>query len=167
MKVYAKTYDINGITCIKQGLSVSKNKSREHRDIRLVCDKVGNIKEIVKNIGKELDENYEYDEVAYVEFTETDRYIDCEIDTWENEDGTKGRYLGVLVYDYGFYDERKKEIELFTSNDCIIITTNPNEYTLDKDYNTFDFDNINSYKEFRVYAEAVMTVVQRVRQYKE
>ncbi len=167
MEAYAKTYNINGITCVTQVLSVSKNKSIERRGMLIVCDKDGNIKESVKNIETESDENYEYDEVAYVEFTETDRYINCEMSTWENEDGTKGRYLGVLIYDYGFYDEMVKAVRLFTNNDCIMITTVKNEYTLDKDYNTFDFDNINSYKEFGVYAEAVMTVVQRVKQYKD
>ena len=169
-RAYAKTYDINGITCIKQGLSVSKNKSREHRGMSVICDKNGNIKDIVKNIGKESDKEYNYEGVTYVDFNKDDKFIVCNMYIEKDENGNEEVFMDISVKGYLYYDRRERTIELSLDDDgdtTRIITTYERFLPTAENYNTFDFDNINSYKDFGVYAEAVMTLVQRVRQYKD
>lgn len=168
MRAYAMLHEVDGVKCVIQGLRVRKSIEREDKHMILVCDKDGKPKEIVKSIEEKLDEKSSYEEYTYVTFEEGDKYIDCNMSLYQNDDGTQGAYAGALIYNYGWAEDDNSSIELEVSDEheCLIINTQKNEYVCDEDYNTFEFDNINSYEGYGIYAEAVMKAIQKMRNIK-
>jgi len=165
---WVKVHYVDGVNCVMQGLSVSKDKSHEHRGISIVCEKNGSIKKIVKAIEKKTDEDYKYEGVTYVDFGKDDKYIVCDMYIKQDENGNKKVFMIIGIRGYAYYDKTENIIDLSTecNGDTTRIITNYEEYLpIVENYNTFEFDNINSYKDFGVYAEAVMTAIQRARQY--
>ena len=134
----------------------------------LVCNKDGKIKETYKEMENENDDTYEYDGYAYVEFDENDKYIDCKMNLSITDDEAISGYVAAELCDMVLGGIRKDIAYLKVRDDknCIIISTRKNKFKNDEDYNTFEFDNINSYERFGVYAEAVMTAIQRMINYK-
>lgn len=157
--------EVNGIKCITEGFSIRKG-FRELRHVVLVCDKEGNIKDKVTETEVVNNDEYDYKEINYVAFDKEDKYIDCRMTIYRNEDGTINTdtvYVGALLYSYGC-DMGRDEYYLIPEDDkCITICGNADEsMSLDYDYKKFDFDSIDSYEIFGKYANAVMTACNKI-----
>ena len=168
MVAFINVSEIDDKECISVGLSIHKRSDYEIRHMILVCTKDGKIKETYKEVENENDDTCEYDGYAYVEYDKDDKYINCKMELTITDGEVKPDYAGAMLYSFGNREEGTDNIRLIVDdyNKCIIINNVKNEFSDDEDYNTFEFDNINSYERFGIYAEAVMTAMQRMINYK-